>query len=198
MEKLLDGLNRSLPVPSNKLHGTLTGDVVLLRYITKYDNHYFHIIHKWLQEPGVFDGFLFDGDIVSEYRLYDDFLNYAAIGLVNECFIVFHNGIAVGFIVLVENHRNSVCEIGYMLIGDAYKGNGYNADAVKIITKYAFRYLNMNRISMDIISTNLMSISSIEKTGIFKHEATKREFRMVDGEPVDMHTYVCIRRDMEW
>lgn len=48
-------------------------------------------------------------------------------------------------------------------------GKGYGTDAMKIILRYGFTQLNLNRIQLDVFSINERGMKSYEKAG-FKHE----------------------------
>lgn len=48
-------------------------------------------------------------------------------------------------------------------------GKGYGTDAMRIILRYGFTQLNLNRIQLDVFSVNERGIRSYEKAG-FKHE----------------------------
>lgn len=60
-------------------------------------------------------------------------------------------------------------------IGDPeYRGKGYGTEAMKLILKYAFRGLNLHRVSLDVFDYNTRAIRSYEKCG-FVHEGTQRQ-----------------------
>lgn len=196
MEKLLDvDFHKKLSkyISPAAANGCLSAGKITLRHIFKDNEEYFSLIHRWLQEPNVFDGFLFDGDVVLRDRIFVDFLNYASLGQSSESFMIMSGEEPVGLLILVISFRHRSCEVGHMIVGNKFRGNGYNGDALWGIVKYAFSYLNMNRISMEVYSTNKSSIRSVEKTGLFKLESIKQKARMRNGKSIDVNYYVCLR-----
>ena len=96
----------------------------------------------------------------------------------------------------VVNHwgfRNSFVGIG---IGNREDwGKGYGTDAMKIILRYAFTEINLQRVTLTVFEYNPRAIRSYEKTG-FKHEGRLRGALLRDGKRWDM-LYMGILRD-DW
>lgn len=55
-------------------------------------------------------------------------------------------------------------ELGYLL-NDNYWHQGYGLEAVNAVVDYAFTYLDINRVTAQIVNTNKASIALAEKTG---------------------------------
>ncbi|MBE6051446.1 MAG: GNAT family N-acetyltransferase [Clostridium sp.] len=89
--------------------------------------------------------------------------------------------VLIGFVALHSfewNNRTACVSIG---IGDKnYRNNGYGTEAVKLILKYAFNELNLNRVGLDVIGNNKAAIRCYEKAG-FKTEGIIREGVIRDG-----------------
>ncbi|MFN2227553.1 MAG: GNAT family N-acetyltransferase [Anaerolineae bacterium] len=89
--------------------------------------------------------------------------------------------VLIGFVVLhsIEwNNRAAVLSIG---IGEAeYRGKGYGGDALRLILRYAFDELNLERVGLDVISNNEAAIRAYERAG-FRHEGTMRHAVLRDG-----------------
>ena len=73
----------------------------------------------------------------------------------------------VGLDGVLWNHGDAFVGIG---IGDReYWGKGYGTDAMRLILRYAFCELNLQRVSLNVFEYNPRAIRSYEKLG-FIHE----------------------------
>jgi RimJ/RimL family protein N-acetyltransferase len=89
--------------------------------------------------------------------------------------------------------RNAFVGIG---IGDRNDwGKGYGTDAMKIMLRFAFTEVNLNRVILNVFEYNPRAIRSYEKAG-FKHEGRMRGALLKDGKRWDM-LYMGILRE-EW
>ena len=66
-----------------------------------------------------------------------------------------------------------------------YWGNGYGTDAMQIMLRYAFRELNLHRVSLDVFEYNPRALHSYEKAG-FQIEGRRRKMVQRDGRRYDM------------
>jgi RimJ/RimL family protein N-acetyltransferase len=83
-----------------------------------------------------------------------------------------------------------------LAIGDqAERGKGYGSDALGLILRFAFRELNLRRVSLDSFEYNQRAIHSYEKAG-FIHEGRRREFLFREGRRWDL-IFMGILRE-EW
>ncbi len=102
----------------------------------------------------------------------------------------------VGFIDLEGSmfaHGDAFVGIG---LGDReYWGKGYGTDAMKVILRYAFRELNLRRVSLNTFEYNPRAIRSYEKAG-FVHEGRARDFLHREGQRWDL-LFMGILRE-EW
>ena len=90
-------------------------------------------------------------------------------------------------------HGDTFVAIG---IGDpAYRGNGYGTDAMRVMLRYGFRELNLQRIQLDAFSYNERAIKSYLKAG-FVEEGRQRGMLLRDGRRWDF-IYMGILRE-EW
>jgi len=90
-------------------------------------------------------------------------------------------------------HGNAFVGIG---LGDrAYWGKGYGTDAMQVILRYAFKELNLHRVSLDVFEYNPRAIRSYEKAG-FVHEGRMRRMLNREGQRWDM-VFMGILRE-EW
>jgi len=90
-------------------------------------------------------------------------------------------------------HGETFVAIG---IGDpAYRGNGYGTDAMRVMLRYGFMELNLNRIQLDAFSYNERAIKSYLKAG-FVEEGRQRGMLLRNGQRWDF-VYMSVLRD-EW
>lgn len=74
-------------------------------------------------------------------------------------------------------------------------GKGYGSDAMRIMLRYAFLELNLQRVSLTVFAYNPRAIRSYEKVG-FVHEGCMRQFLNRDGSRYDM-LFMAVLRE-EW
>jgi RimJ/RimL family protein N-acetyltransferase len=69
-----------------------------------------------------------------------------------------------------------------IVIGDKnYWGQGYGTDAVRAVLRWAFDYLNLNRVWLTVYDYNERAFRCYAKCG-FRHEGTMRQAKYADGE----------------
>jgi RimJ/RimL family protein N-acetyltransferase len=72
-----------------------------------------------------------------------------------------------------------------IVIGDKnYWGQGYGTDAVRAVLRWAFDYLNLNRVWLTVYDYNERAFRCYAKCG-FRHEGTMRQAKYADGEHHD-------------
>ncbi len=99
----------------------------------------------------------------------------------------------VGLDGVLWNHGDFFVGIG---IGEReFWGKGYGTDAMRLILRYAFEELNLQRVSLNVFEYNPRAIRSYEKLG-FIHEGRSRGVLRRDGRRYDL-IYMGILRD-EW
>jgi RimJ/RimL family protein N-acetyltransferase len=102
----------------------------------------------------------------------------------------------IGFVALhsIEwNNRAGLLSIG---IGEPdYRGKGYGSDALRLILRYAFDELNLERVGLDVIANNAAAIRAYEGAG-FSKEGVLRRAVLRDGQHHD-RILMGILRD-EW
>lgn len=82
-------------------------------------------------------------------------------------------------------------------IGDeAKRGQGYGAEALRLLLDFAFGELNLRRVQLTVFSYNTTAIALYEKLG-FLREGVFREFVYRDGQVYDMLLYGLLRREWE-
>jgi RimJ/RimL family protein N-acetyltransferase len=69
-------------------------------------------------------------------------------------------------------------------IAPEFKGMGYAKPAYKQFMKYLFEYLDLNKVALEVLSTNIVAINLYTSLG-FVHEGIKRQEVLKNGEWVD-------------
>jgi len=87
------------------------------------------------------------------------------------------------------------CWVGIGLGDRAVWGKGYGTDAMRVILRYAFEVLNLNRVSLSVYDYNPRGIRSYEKAG-FVEEGRSRQWLQREGKRWDL-VYMGILRS-EW
>ncbi|RFU68354.1 GNAT family N-acetyltransferase [Bacillus sp. V59.32b] len=103
--------------------------------------------------------------------------------------------IGFGVIHSIEwNNRAGILSIG---IGEAkYRNKGYGTDALKLILRFAFYELNLNRVGLYVIEYNKRGIHVYEKAG-FQHEGRRRSAVHRDGKMYDGIMMGILRSEWE-
>jgi RimJ/RimL family protein N-acetyltransferase len=82
-------------------------------------------------------------------------------------------------------------------IGEAeYRGKGYGTDAMQVILGFAFRELNLHRVSLSVFEYNPRAIRSYEKAG-YRHEGRLRAEINRDGRRWDVLMMGILRTEWE-
>ena len=83
----------------------------------------------------------------------------------------------------------------HIMIGEKdNRGKGMGYFAVSEMIKHAFFNLNLHRIDLDVLSTNIAAQKLYEKCGFVK-EGTKRKAVYKNGSFVDMYFYSILREE---
>lgn len=90
---------------------------------------------------------------------------------------------------------NGTAELGIFIGEQEEWGKGHGTDAVNALVDFAFGWLRLERVWLEVWTENPRAIRSYEKAG-FVHEATLRHDRFEDGVFTDGHI-MAILRD-EW
>lgn len=103
----------------------------------------------------------------------------------------------IGFVILMDVnyvHNNAFVGIG---IGEPeYRGKGYGTETMNLALRYAFQELNMHRVSLDTLGSNLQAIRSYEKAG-FVHEGRQRGNERRNGTRDDLVCMGILRSEWE-
>ena len=106
-----------------------------------------------------------------------------------------HDGTFIGWCGLHRwNPAYRSASLGYCY-DDAAWGHGYATEAARLLLRWAFETLDLNRVQTEVDTRNMASARVLEKLG-FVREGTLREDCVVGGEVSDSWVYGLIRR--EW
>ena len=95
----------------------------------------------------------------------------------------------ISLVPLQDVYRKSA-EIGYWL-GEPFWNKGIGTLAVKLITSYGFRQLNLKRVQAGIFEYNKASMKVLEKNG-YRKEGIFRQSICKNGQFWDEHRYAII------
>jgi RimJ/RimL family protein N-acetyltransferase len=93
------------------------------------------------------------------------------------------------------NHLSGNGWLGIGIGERSYWGKGYGSEAIILILDFAFLWLNLHRVSLDVFEYNTRGVRAYEKLG-FKLEGRKRGALLRDGQRWDL-LYMGILKD-EW
>lgn len=84
-----------------------------------------------------------------------------------------------------------------IIIGDReFLGKGLGTDAMKVLIKFIFDEMNMNKVKLEVFSHNVRAFKSYEKCG-FKVEGVLREEGFKNGAYRDLVLMSILRREWE-
>ena len=76
----------------------------------------------------------------------------------------------------------------------AFWGKGYGTEAMRLVLRYAFLELSLERVSLATLASNPRAIRSYEKAG-FRHEGAERQVIRRDGKSEDVLYMGILRRE---
>ena len=104
------------------------------------------------------------------------------------------DGTFLGFCSLVTiDAPSSEAELGYITV-PAARGRGVAPRMLRLITRWSFEVLELERLELRIDVENAASVTVAERAG-FQHEGTLRNVYFKDGRRIDLMIYSRLRRD---
>lgn len=101
----------------------------------------------------------------------------------------------IGLVSITSINQLNQSGTFHIMIGDKdNRGKGAGSFAVKEILKHAFYNLNLRRIELDVLSTNIAAQKLYEKCG-FVREGIKRKAVYKQGKFIDMYSYAVLREE---
>lgn len=96
------------------------------------------------------------------------------------------DGALVGSVTIAQIqavHRSA--ELGVRIGEEQDRGQGYGSEALGLATAFAWRYLNLHRLWLQVFKHNARAIRTYAKVG-FKREGVLRKAAYIDGDWVDV------------
>lgn len=93
----------------------------------------------------------------------------------------------------IPEHRRA--ELGYALSPE-YRGQGLMTEAVRVVIKFGFEKMGLNKIVARCFAENLASEKVMQKSGM-SYEGTQREHVFVKGSYRDLKVYSILRGEYE-
>lgn len=173
----------------------LTGDRIILREYRKDDLPY---MRKWVNDIEI-------TKYLSHIFLYphtlnttESFLNSILEGNSGiKGFIIAHKATEeyIGQIDLIKiDWINRIGTLGIVIGSREYLGKGYGTEAIKLIQKFAFNSLNLNKLDLEVRDYNERAIKCYKKCG-FQEEGRIREAFFVDGKYTDTIFMGILKRE---
>ncbi len=94
------------------------------------------------------------------------------------------------------NPLNRSAELG-LLVDPEVRRKGYGSEAIKIVTRYLFRYRGLNKVHAQTAGFNEGAIAMLESLG-FKKDATLRDHYFYNGEFHVGYVYSLLQFEMDW
>lgn len=101
----------------------------------------------------------------------------------------------IGFVIfknIQPVHRSS--DVGVRIGVEAERGKGYGKRAMALALDYAWKHLNLHRVSLTVFAHNTRAIASYRAAG-FKEEGLLKDAAYIDGEWVDVVPMAALRPD---
>lgn len=92
--------------------------------------------------------------------------------------------------------RSRHCKLGIMIGREDYRNRGFGSDVMRVLLKYAFLELNLNRVGLNVFSYNERGLAVYKKVG-FQVEVVERAKIARDGQRHDDITMGILRREWE-
>jgi RimJ/RimL family protein N-acetyltransferase len=86
-------------------------------------------------------------------------------------------------------------EVGIFIGDKQFWNQGYGTEAMRLLLRYGFNTLNLNRICLQVYHNNLRAVRAYEKAG-FVHEGRKRQGMFKNGNYIDILLMSVLRS--EW
>lgn len=116
------------------------------------------------------------------------------------CWLIFKNtpensdGLFAGAIMAEINLRNHSATLSYWLT-KPFTGQGLMTESVKLISKFAFEKLKLNRLELLVSVNNGKSAAVAMRCG-FVEEGINRDFELINGKFVDHRRFSLLARDV--
>ncbi len=90
--------------------------------------------------------------------------------------------------------KNSVVTVGIFIGDKDYWGKGYGTDAMKILIRFIFEQMNVNKVKLHVYSFNERALKSYKKCGFVKEGVLRQEI-FKDGKYHDIIAMGILREE---
>lgn len=188
------GRQRSMPEPAEADERVLfyEGDRIYLRPIELTDEHK---LRRWVNDPDIWQ-YLMHRQPINSVREREFIEGQGRQPGEYVLGIVVRNGDRlIGSVGLHGVHPvNRSATLGVMIGDKAYHGKGFGTEAVRLMVRYGFEELNLNRIALHVFAHNFRAIGCYQKAG-FVHEGCLRQALYRSGQFVDEYLFAILRKD---
>src|SRR5438876_2756389 len=91
-------------------------------------------------------------------------------------------------------HRKS--EVGIVIGEPSFWSHGYGTEAMRVVLRYGFDVLGLNKISLDVLEYNTRALRTYERLG-FQREGVHREDIYKDGRFVNVMRMSILARELQ-
>lgn len=91
-------------------------------------------------------------------------------------------------------YRNA--ELQIRIAAESERGRGFGSDAVQLLLRFAFDDLNLNKVFLNVFSTNIGAIKVYEKSG-FRQEGELEQHVFIDGCYLNVIIMAILRKEYE-
>jgi diamine N-acetyltransferase len=88
----------------------------------------------------------------------------------------------------------AAAEFGIVIGDKSYWNQGYGTEAVRLLVRFGFHTLNLNRIFLRVYETNPRAIRAYEKAG-FTSEGRERQAEFRNGKYIDVLRMSILRAE---
>ncbi len=92
--------------------------------------------------------------------------------------------------------KNRVAQVGIFIGPERYRGRGYGTDAMRVLLRFIFDQMNMNKVRLEVFSFNDRAIRSYQKCG-FVREGVMRQELFRNGRYHDIVAMGILRDEWE-
>lgn len=135
-------------------------------YLSPINENDLELYTKWMNDSSVTDGLGMSSRITTLSNEADWITNTSKNGEYQFAIIDKKTDSLIGgggFSVI--NHLRQIAEVGLFIGDEENRNNGYGTEALNLIIKYGFEYLNLNNVMLKVYSFNKRAVKCYEKVG---------------------------------
>ncbi len=174
----------------------LTGESVQLRAVERSDATRFY---AWLNDREVTEhlGTVYPFSLTSEQQWAERAAERNSYGDAQFAIEIAATGEHIGNCGMhMGSVENRSCEIGILIGAKEHWGKGYGSDAFRTLITFAFRQLNMRRVTLRVDENHPGAIKAYERVG-FRVEGRDRAAHWARGRAVDFLAMSILREEFD-